>query len=44
MSSQNLERGGIGRRARFMLGWWIVPGFALSAATWAGVIWLIFIR
>ena len=41
MSSQNIEHGDTGREARFMPGWWILPGLMMSAAAWAGAIWLI---
>jgi hypothetical protein len=30
-----------GRHARFLSGWWILPGVVGSAVAWAGVIWLL---
>jgi hypothetical protein len=39
--NQNVELGSAGRATRFVPGWWILPGLVVSAATWAGAIWLI---
>ena len=44
MRSQNVELGNAGRQARFVPGWWILPGLMVSAVAWAGAIWLIFTR
>ena len=44
MRGQNLDFGKADRPSRFLPGWWILPGFVVSAAGWAVVIWLIATR
>ncbi len=40
MSTRNAALSGNGRYARFLPGWWILPGLVGSAMAWALAIWL----